>query len=328
MSTALFRHAASHVYFYEGFQLKINANRAGFPVIATLLGLACVMGTGSAVADSSSAKANLQANLRRAGVTLPDLDAPGVVTVPAMVKGMYGIYTADGRIVSLTNEAGTITGKGTGLSTVGLQPGKPRPMTPEQLAELRNEIMANLAYDKLIKVSYGNGGGRKILMFTAVDCPACNQLEKDLRKAAPLMNTTFYLATGSLRDSSAGGLPFLDKVARIRCDDNPGQAWQTYWANRSVPPARACAITAASAEYDFYLLFRIMQAVKAIKPAIPMLVSEDGTGLPLFAGLTPAKAAAAFGPERKTSALQPTTQWLAAAQASKPAQPAPGGKAR
>ncbi|CUI09135.1 hypothetical protein BN2497_13047 [Janthinobacterium sp. CG23_2] len=48
----------------------------------------------------------------------------------------------------------------------------------------------------------------------------------------------------------------------------------------------------------------------------------DGKGSPLFAGLTAAKAAAAFGPERKPPVIQPTTQWLAAAQ------PAPAGKSR
>ncbi|NHZ82831.1 hypothetical protein F2P44_26675 [Massilia sp. CCM 8695] len=226
-------------------------------------------------------------------------------------------------MLTVTNEAGTITGKSKpGYHTVGLQPGKPRLMTPSQLDELRAEVMANIDYDKLIKITYGNGGGRKILMFSALDCPARNQFEKGLQKAAAVMNTTFYLVPGTLRDSADGGLPFLEKVIRIKCDGDPSKAWQSYWATRSVPPARACALTPQRAEQDFNLLYGIMLAVKSIKPVIPMLVSEDGKWLPLIAGMTPAKAEAAFGAERKAPAIQPTTQWLAVAQ------PAPSGKAR
>lgn len=61
------------------------------PSIAALLGLAAVMASTSAFADGNSAKANLQANLRRAGMTAPDLNAPGITVLPALVKGMYGI---------------------------------------------------------------------------------------------------------------------------------------------------------------------------------------------------------------------------------------------
>ena len=282
-------------------------------IAAALLALAASIAPAMALADGNTAKGNLVATMKRAGAALPNLDAAGTIVVPAPVKGLYGIYSADRRLITLTNEAGTITGIGTDLSTVGIEPGKPRRMTPAQVTALRAEVMANIEYDKLIKVTYGNGGGRRILMLSALDCPGCTMLEKELHKAAPVMNTTFYITAGSLSRSTDGGLPFLEKVARIRCDNNPGQAWQTYWAKRSVPPVRACAITAHSAEYDTELLIRILMAAKSVKPLFPTLLAEDGKSIPLFADMTPAKAAAAFGPERKRQAIQPTTQWLAAA---------------
>lgn len=284
-------------------------------ILTALLALAAAAGPAIALADGDTAKANLVANLTRAGATLPDLNAAGTTIFPTLVKGLYAIHAADGSLITNTNEAGTITGRSIGFNSVGLQPGKPRPLTPEQVAGLRAEVMANIQYDKLIKVVYGNGGGRKILMFSALDCPGCTRLEKGLHKAAPAMNTTFYVVAGSLQEMDRGAMPFLQNVARIRCDSNPAQAWQTYWATRAVPPKGACALTPIGIEREFYSLFGILEGLKSIKPLFPMLVGEDGKWIPLIADMAPAKAEAAFGPERKRQAIQPTTQWLAAAKA-------------
>ncbi|MDQ1812934.1 hypothetical protein RBA41_06410 [Massilia sp. CCM 9210] len=296
------------------------------PLVAAVLGLAAAMGPGSALADASTAKTSFFANMSQAGVVLP-VNASTARIAPVYVKGMYRIDAPDGTLVAYTNEAGTIAGKKSGFSIVGLQPGKPRPMTPKELAGLRAEVMANLEYDKLIKIAHGNGGGRRILMFSAVDCPGCNHLEKGLHKVAPDMNTTYYVIAGSLVGRKNGGLPALEKVARIRCADNPGLAWQEYWTKRSVPPARACALTPESADVDFYSLFAIMQGVKAIKPLVPMMIGEDGKALPAYQGM-PAETAAHFAPERKPAVPRPSSQWLAAALDGKPAQTAPASKAR
>ncbi|WP_157778743.1 hypothetical protein [Massilia violaceinigra] len=304
--------------------MKTNTQRMAFascaplggiarPVFTALLGLAAATMSAGALADANTAKTNFFANMDRAGVTFPGVNASTAKMVPAQVKGLYGIYSPKGNLISVTNEAGTLTGKAGGFSSVGLEPGKPRPMSPQQVAGLRAEIMANIDYDKLIKTSYGNGGGRKILMFSALDCPGCNQLEKALHKAAPTLNTTFYIVPGSLRDSSSGGIPWLEKVARIRCDDNAGQAWQTYWTKRTLPAARACALTPERVELDNYLMSHIMDGIKVMKPAYPMLVSEDGKWLPLPRGMTSASISAVFGPESKPAAVQAPAQWLAAA---------------
>ncbi|NHZ37908.1 hypothetical protein [Massilia rubra] len=298
-------------------------------IMAALLAVAAAIAPSAALADQNTARTNFFANMQKAGVTLADVTPANAQVVPTQVKGMYGIYTPAGKLVSLTNDAGTITTKGGDLSNIGLQAGKPRRMTPKQLDEVRAEVMANLDYDKLIKISYGNGGGRKILMFSAVDCPGCQMLEKDLAKAASRLNTTFYLVPSSLLGSDPAAVPALEKVVKIRCDANPALAWQTFWAKRTLPQPKACGLTTQNVQRDFYLLFHMMVTMKAIKPVVPMLVSEDGKWIRLFRDMNSTALASAFAAERKPDMTAPTTQWLAAAPAAgKPALPAQPAKAR
>ncbi|NHZ87484.1 hypothetical protein F2P45_00320 [Massilia sp. CCM 8733] len=298
-------------------------------IVAALLGLLAAIGPSSALADQHTARTNFFANMQKAGVTFADVTPATAQMVPTHVKGMYGIFTPAGKMISLTNDAGTLTTKGGGLSSVGLQAGKPIRLTPLQVNEVRAEVMANLDFDKMIKISYGNGGGRKILMFSAIDCPGCRMLEKDLAKAASSLNTTFYLVPSSLWGSDPAAVPALEKVAKIRCDAEPALAWQTFWVKRTLPAPKACALTPQQVERDFSLLFYIMDTVKAIKPVVPMLVAEDGKWIRLFRDMSPTALAAAFAAERKPNVAPPTTQWLAGASAgSKPALPVQPAKAR
>ncbi|NHZ39541.1 hypothetical protein [Massilia aquatica] len=298
-------------------------------LVAALLGLLAAIGPTSALADQHTARTNFFANMQKAGVTFTDVTPATADIVPTHVKGMYAIFTPAGKMVSLTNDAGTLTTKGGGLSSVGLQAGKPIRLTPRQVNEVRAEVMANLDYDKMIKISYGNGGGRKILMLSAIDCPGCRMLEKDLAKAASRLNTTFYLVPSSLWGSDPAAVPALEKVAKIRCDANPALAWQTFWVKRTVPAPTTCGLTTQQVERDFSLLFYIMDTVKAIKPVVPMLVTEDGNWIRLFRDMSPTALAAAFGAERKPVVAPPATQWLAIAPAgAKPALPAQPAKAK
>ncbi|NHZ98690.1 hypothetical protein [Massilia sp. CCM 8734] len=295
--------------FIQGNTLNTLFKRA---LCAAALGLL----TASAHADSASAAANFFGNAEKAGIDIGDLDPAHALVTPTLVKGLYATYNASGKLMGVINEAGTLYGKAGVFSTLGPKPGSLRLMTPAEVGELRAEVMAHLAYDKLIKVTYGNGGGRKILTFSSVDCRTCFIHETELVQATSTLNTTFYIAPASLRGLENRGLALMEQVARIMCEDKPGVAWQKFWATREAPPAKPCALSAQSVHRDTEALSSIMAGVKSMIQAVPMFIAEDGSPVPKNFNLdmTPEVADTMFGAARKRVAIAPTTHWLAAAK--------------
>ncbi len=113
------------------------------------------------------------------------------------------------------------------------------------MGDLQQEVIAAIDYDKLIKVSYGDGGGRKMVLFSAVDCGFCQRFEQDLMKKGSGVNTTFYVVPMSLQAFSGAGVAKWQTVSRIWCADNSSAAWRKYWTRRrtmstihSSPPPR------------------------------------------------------------------------------------------
>lgn len=242
-----------------------------------------------ALADGRSAAQNLFANLNRSRQGIGE-NASSTFVAPTLVRGMYALSDAAGKFVGYSNEAGTLFGDSRGF--IGLSAGGSKfvPLTPDQTADLRREVAANIDRDKLITVRYGEEKTR-LFLFSAIDCPHCGKLEDQLRKAGDNENTTFYVIPSSLQSTSDGaaGRQQWQRVASIWCAADPAHAWKTYWATGATPTARACSFSDAKiAEHAQERLWGILKGVGVAVHGTPAYIREDGLllnkktlGLPL-----------------------------------------------
>ncbi len=286
----------------DNFKQPVISSRAG-------LGLSMLLLTATfaqhASADSASAIANVYANMARAGLVFPMKQEDAVAQITP-IRGIYGIYDRYGKLGAYTNEAGTIIGDSRSFEVLQFSAGgNKRPMTADEQKDLRAEIMANIDYSKLIKVVYGDGGGRKLMMFSALDCGYCQKLEATLEKHSRSMNTTLYVVPGTLQAIRQGGGPLMESVTRIWCDPNSGSAWRKYWSKGAVPNARQCVITPASAEAEVDHLQNIISGAGSRVLAVPSILDEDGNKLDVSYNMNVATANAEMGANGRRQASQP-----------------------
>jgi Thioredoxin-like domain len=281
--------------------------------LAALFGMAVF--SGAAVADGPGAVRQLLANLSQARSSLSITEATAR-TQETLVKGIYAVYNTRGGFVGYVNDAGTLFGDSRGFTAVFPGGKPPRPFTEQEAKALREEIMDSIDYGSLVKVQKGNGGGRRILMFSAVDCPHCKLFEDAMRASLEHADTTIYVVPSALGKIRDGAAPVWAAAARIACAPDAGQAWTSYWATRVIPPARSCALTPQIAEQRDQQLKDILAAVGTRIVGTPQLVAEDGVSFVATPKtLATAQGAAAFGPGAAPR-LARASRWLGAAESS------------
>lgn len=228
-----------------------------------------------ALADGRSAARNLFANAARARVNL-NLTEQSTLVSPTLVRGVYMLTGAQGQAAGFINEGGNLYGDASGFRVFTPDGAPPRLMTPPEVAALRSEVMQAIDYDKLVKVQYGDGGGRRMVMFSALDCGYCKLFEKQFSELGKTSNTTFYVVPMSLRPSRSGGAQTWQEVSQIWCDSNNGDAWKRYWATGQLPPVRGCVFDGPTAERSTRELREILEASGLRVAGTPMIVREDG----------------------------------------------------
>ncbi len=235
----------------------------------------------SASADGRSAAHNLFTNLARSKATLSVTEANALVA-PTLVRGFYSLSTQAGKFVGFVNESGTLFGDSRGFMVVSTSGAAPRPLALDEQADLRSEVMAAIDYDRLVRVRFGDGGGRKIVVFSAVDCPVCKQFEGAIR-STPGLNTTLYVVPSTLQPISGGGWAPRQIAVRIWCSDDRTAAWEDYWTKRQLPPnpASTCQWTPQTSEAAGQYLEDILRASGARMPGFPHSFAEDGSSIPL-----------------------------------------------
>ncbi|OEZ55417.1 thioredoxin fold domain-containing protein [Duganella sp. HH105] len=280
--------------------------------LGAVVGMAGAMLALPAHADGRSATHNLLANMARAnrslGITEKDSRA-----MPTLVRGMYVLNDNKGAFIGIINEAGTIYGDVNGFQVLSTNSTPPRKMSSEEMSDLQQEVLAAIEYDKLIKVTYGNGGGRKIVLFSAVDCGFCQRFEQDFIKKGSGVNTTFYVVPMSLQDFN-GGMAKWQTVSRIWCADDSTAAWRKYWNTLDAAPGHSCEFDPKSAEQAARYLKQVLAAVGSRAGGTPSFVREDGSILNNKADMDTAYMKKTFGSDgmpKLAAAKQP--QWLVAA---------------
>ena len=308
---------------------------SGAAILMASLLFSSALLSANAYADGAAAARNLYATMQRAGYAF-DTPLRDVVVEPTLVRGMYALMTRQGALVSITNESGTLSGDGNHPQVYPAGGGKARALTAEEVLDLRTEVLANIDYDQLIKVQYGDGGGRKLLLFSALDCGYCKKLEDGLAKNTRTLNTSFYVLPGSLRGQREGGLPVLQAASRIKCAPKNGLAWQSFWSKNVVPTEAdgGCRVTPASLEREEQLFKHVLLAAGIKIQGYPTLMNENGDRVPHLFDYTAANTNTLFGSgARPPASLQKSPYWIvsaaeanaqqqiAAAQSPGPAQP-------
>lgn len=227
-----------------------------------------------AMADATTAVTALYQNMSAIGVRWSTTQNNTLAT-PTLVRGVYIARTrSSGEFLGYITENGKIVGDSRGWRIIGRGP-----MNGSDIAELRQEILRNIDLSKLVKVEYGDGGGRKMVLFSAVDCPFCKKFEDSAAKLTSDLNTTFYVVPTALR-------PQNSRVAtNIWCAKKNGEAWRTYWATMKPPIPQSCAFDDRTAETMRNQLDEILSSVGIRVTGVPAILREDGklfTPEPMF----------------------------------------------
>ncbi len=273
------------------------------------LWLLCLMIATGAQADGDDALRRFVVNAGHVGLKM-SLPISQLRVQPTLVTGIYALSAPNGDFAGYINEAGSLHGDARGFKHVMPQW---RDLTPAETADLRAAVLAAIDTRHLPQITYGDGGGRRILLFSAIDCPACSLFEDTMRRYEKSMNTSLIVVPSSLQDIEKGGHPKWQIVARIMCADDPGTAWQAFWRktkNRTSLTPSCSYAQAEQAEHAYDYLRNILNAVGVSVSGTPTFVREDGSFLRNWSKLNEGQFHAAFGPEGAPAAVTAKSAWL------------------
>lgn len=250
-------------------------------------------------ADGVDAVAAYYRTMAKAGIGL-NIDQKNMQATPTLVHGIYRLtIKPSGQFMSFLNEGGTITGDHKGWQIVA---NPPRQMNSREISEFRGEVMRHIDFDRLIKVQYGDGGGRKLVMLSAVDCPFCKKFEDNAAKSSSSINATFYVLPSALRPISYGAIQQWRTATNIWCAKDNASAWRGFWANKKSPPiTQDCVFDEQTVENLGLQFGELLSSVGINMPGVPSILREDGTVFTPQPDFDKNYARSVFGSEALTS---------------------------
>lgn len=260
----------------------------------------------------STVEGRLYANMNAAGRQYP-VNLSEVESVPTPIRGLFQVRErASKSLIAYTNERGTLQADSLGVQAIEQGVGL-RQFTAQELEGLRREVVANLDPAWTIPITHGDGGGRKILLISAVDCSACRRFEQALAKHSNSVDTTFIVFPSSLsRIETSEGRQGWDVAVRLLCAVDSTAAWKAYWNAHQVPRSLACNQSADTLEDGSKSLWNILRGAGVQPTGYPSLVDEAGRKLPLVGpSWTAASIQEIFGPMPSgTNRVDTEKRWL------------------
>lgn len=277
--------------------------------------VACIAGTliysPIVSADAVAAVSALYRNMEKVGVRWLTSEKNTQAT-PTMVRGVYrATDKSSGSFLGYISENGTIVGDSRGWRVIGRGP-----MNSNDTAELRKEILRNIDLDKLIKIKYGDGGGRKLLLFSAVDCPFCKKFESNAARFLSRVNTTYYVVPSALRPQNS---PI---ATSIWCAKDNAEAWRTFWASMKPSFSQSCTFGESAAKEMRGQLNDLLSSVGIHLTGVPVFLREDGKMFTPEPNFTENYAISVFGPKALSNIHsvhdETPAKWLSSANLSSP----------
>lgn len=225
-------------------------------------------------ADEANALLNLKNNMASASIRAP-FNIDNVNAFSTLIKGIYVLEEKGTKTFKLfINESGTLIGSGAGWQKIVSPRGD---LNTNEINELKTEILRNIDTDKLIKIQYGDGGGRKLILFSAIDCPYSSKFEAALSKQKLNLNTTFYVVPASLHnEDTAKGKQNWQTAANIWCNEDNSSAWLSYWRNPKPIFGQKCELDSFQASSNSSYLLAILKSVGIKISSSPAIIREDG----------------------------------------------------
>jgi len=93
------------------------------------------------------------------------------MVAPTLVRGVYAISNQQKRFVRVHQRSRNAFRGLAWVQYAVCQRAQPRPLTIDETAGLRSEVVAAIDFDKLPKVTHGEGGGRRIVLFRLLIAP-------------------------------------------------------------------------------------------------------------------------------------------------------------
>lgn len=295
-----------------------------------------ILTQGPALADGQSATRNLFTNLARSRFDTNGFLATlgtniNVITVmPSLVRGMYTIQKENnGSPILFTNQDGTILGARDAVFLIPIDGSSIRKMNNNELFDLRKEIMSNIYYDKLLLSRFGNGGGRRILLHSAIDCPSCRELEqvlskqeKTLQSRGSSINTTFYIIPSSLQELEPDGWNSWISVSNLWCAGDVDNAWKNYWSRKIIPKSDIghCPFSPREAARVNQSLGQILAGVTGAA-YYPLVIREDGA----IVKFRDTKIEE-YGPQGLPQVISASSRWLESGEVESSFKSRPIGK--
>lgn len=190
---------------------------------------------------------------------------------PTVIRGVYGLYT-DGQtrgmpraFINFHAESDYVGNTKTGyysFRTSALGQNLPA----DRAQALYTDMVNSFDLATLPQLRFGNGT-RKVLLFTAQDCPACRELDEVIARAAKQLDVTIYVVPTAL-DYSAKSTQ--EALRAVLCAADKSGAWMKYLKGQRLPsPAPNC-----TEDPDAYAFAKLAFPI-SVPVTIPLAITLD-----------------------------------------------------
>lgn len=156
------------------------------------------------------------------------------------------------------------------------------PLTRDELDQLRTRFFTGIRTDQLLG-PFGKGG-QTVVVMTAPNCPACRNMEADLKKYASQLDVTIFYVPILLGDDQS----YFGR--QVLCSPDPMKVWRDSWVRQQrATPTPSCL---RAAHNEFVSQMMVTPSQGDWRTSTPTVLRADGTlstGWPKDATLTSAR---------------------------------------
>ena len=190
----------------------------------------------------------------------------------SLVKGIYTLHDPHGAYEPYAfEETGRLLRTNKGWQPIISGGGLGEPLANVELTRFYASLFASLRKEDAITLKFGNGN-KSFALLTALDCPNCKQLERNLATVAAQLNATIYIYPMALDYTNAQR---MNTVTSIWCRAAGAEkVWRAAMANPTVPviestmPRESCGFRTAEHARALARLFGSY--------GVPALISPSG----------------------------------------------------
>jgi hypothetical protein len=224
------------------------------------------------------------------------LNNPFHTATETLVNGVYAFWNTKENSLILTNESASIFSQDGGKSWVYMNS---ELSAVTDVEALRSALLSNVKLEELIAQRYGKGQ-RKVIYFTAFDCPFCANFEKNIKPLSSMGNATLYAVPRNLDTSDA----IRGNVVRaLWCANSSFADWSEFVRTRKPKPEVLRADMSQCSALRTSKQAGLLQSILTLgqKSGVPFLMTDEGWAGTPSAQPNQAELKAIFTPTKSMS---------------------------